>query len=70
MRELTVQEMTEVDGRIGWRGFLGGFACGVSVAAAVVGTFGSISFGPLATIAARRVFYSGTAFVCAGAFFV
>ena len=63
MRELTMRQMSETDGRIGFRGFFGGFLCGAYLAAAFAIT-------PTTSVLTRWTIYSGTVAACGNAFFV
>ena len=63
MRELTIRQMSETDGRIGFRGFFSGFLCGAYVAAAFAIT-------PTTSVLTRWTIYSGTIAACGNAFAV
>jgi hypothetical protein len=55
--------MSEVDGRIGFRGFFDGFLCGVSFAAAIAIT-------PTTSVLARLTIYGTVISACGNAFWV
>lgn len=63
MHELTMCQMSEVDGRIGFRGFFDGFLCGVSFAAAIAIT-------PTTSVLARLTIYGTVISACGNAFWV
>ena len=68
MRELTMHQMSEMDGSFGFRGFFTGFLCGASVAALAVAGFASFTVAPLATVVGRRLFVAAAGAACAAAF--
>ena len=63
MQELTIRQMSERDGRIGFRGFFSGFLCGAYLAAAFAIT-------PTTSVLTRWTIYSGTIAACGHAFAV
>ncbi len=63
MRELTMRQMSETDGRLGFRGFFEGFLCGAYVAAAVAIT-------PTTSVLTRWTIYSAAVATCGLAFAV
>ena len=63
MHELTMGQMSELDGRFGFRGFFDGFLCGVSLAAAVAIT-------PTTSVLTRLTIYGTVISACGNAFWV
>lgn len=61
MRELTMRQMSETDGRIGFRGFFDGFLCGALLVAAFAIT-------PTTSVLTRWTIYSGAVAACGNAF--
>ncbi len=61
MRELTMRQMSETDGRFSFRPFFEGFLCGSLLAA-------SIAITPTASVVTRWVIYSGAISACGLAF--
>jgi len=70
MQELTMRQMSETDGSIGFRGFFDGFLCGATIAGLVILTLGSGPVGPLSALVARRLFMAAAVGACGNAFFV
>jgi hypothetical protein len=62
--------MSEVDGSFGFRGIFSGFLCGASIALLAAGFFSSAAIVPLASVAGRRLIFSGAVAACGDAFFV
>ena len=63
MRELTMRQMSEMDGsRMVWRPFFDGFLCGASVA-------GAIAITPTTSVLTRWAIYSTVISACGSAFF-
>ena len=59
MRELTMHQMSEMDGRLG---FFDGFLCGALLVA-------SFAITPTVSVLTRWTIYSGTVAACGNAFF-
>ena len=63
MRKLSMRQMAETDGRIGFRGFFGGFLCGASIVGVIVIT-------PTPSVLTRLSVYSAAIGNCGLAFAV
>ena len=63
MRELTIRQMSETDGGIGFRAFFNGFLCGASL-------FAVFAITPTTSVFARAVIYTTAIGVCGSAFAV
>ncbi len=62
MRELTMSQMSDTDGRTFYNPFFDGFLCGAFIA-------GAIAITPTTSIVTRWALYSGLLVSCGNAFF-